>query len=75
MFSKRQRKILSLLEEHQRTGVELAALLGVSTKTVRTDIKLMLEELPSKIASLHISTRYGYRLEIKNVTAFHSFLA
>ena len=75
MFSERQRKILSLLEEHQRTGVELAALLGVSTKTVRTDIKLMLEELPSKIASLHISTRYGYRLEIKNVTAFHNFLA
>lgn len=76
MFTQRQRKILSILERYQTnvTSDEIARLVGVSSKTVRTDIKNMIADLPENIATINISTRKGYSIEIINKNAFDKIL-
>lgn len=76
MFTQRQRKILSILERYQTnvTSDEIARLVGVSSKTVRTDIKNMIAELPENIATIKISTRKGYSIEIIDKNAFAKIL-
>ena len=72
MFTQRQRKILEILKNcsDSITSEEIARLTGVSSKTVRTDIKSILPALQNKIAKINISTRKGYSIEILDETAF-----
>lgn len=62
MLSERQIKILEALEPHRDglTSEELARLCGVSSKTIRTDAKAIMTELPDEIAVLSSSKRQGY---------------
>ena len=65
MLTERQRKILGILQSNVEgiTSDNMARLCGVSSKTVRTDIKTLGHEL-NNIAVIHASTRKGYSLEI-----------
>lgn len=76
MLTQRQRKILSILERYQEnvTSEEIARLVGVSSKTVRTDIKNMIADLPENIAKIQISTRKGYSIQVVNKNAFSKLL-
>lgn len=77
MFTQRQRKILDILQRHKTsiTSDEIARLVGVSSKTVRTDIKNIMSTLDKDIAIMHISTRKGFYLEIINSSAFNKILS
>lgn len=76
MLSERQIKILEALEQHKDglTSEELARLCGVSAKTVRTDAKAIMTELPENIAKLHSSKRQGYWLTIQDNNALNKLL-
>lgn len=76
MFTQRQRKILSILKQHQSniTSDEIARLVGVSSRTIRTEIKNILPNLDEKIAKINISTRKGYSIEIINQKQFNNIL-
>lgn len=76
MFTQRQRKILSILKQHQSniTSDEIARLVGVSSRTIRTEIKNILPNLDEKIAKINISTRKGYSIEIINQRQFSNIL-
>lgn len=76
MFTQRQRKILSILKQHQSniTSDEIARLVGVSSRTIRTEIKNILPNLDEKIAKINISTRKGYSIEIINQKQFSNIL-
>ena len=76
MFTQRQRKILSILKQHQSniTSDEIARLVGVSSRTIRTEIKNILSNLDEKIAKINISTRKGYSIEIINQKKFTNIL-
>ena len=71
-----QIKILEALEQHKDglTSEELARLCGVSSKTVRTDAKAIMTELPAEIAMLSSSKRQGYWLSIKDNSEFARLL-
>ena len=66
MLTERQRKILGILRDHSEgiTSDALARHCGVSSKTVRNDLKLIGKELDSNIAVISASTRKGYTMEI-----------
>lgn len=66
MLTERQRKILGILREHNEgiTSEALARHCGVSSKTVRNELKLIGSELDSNIAVISASTRKGYTMEI-----------
>ena len=71
MFTERQLKILEILKQH-KTGVvadEIARLCGVSSRTVRTDLKSMIFQMDKSIANISVSKREGYRLEIRDADA------
>ncbi|TCS81954.1 BglG family transcription antiterminator [Pectinatus cerevisiiphilus] len=71
MFTQRQQKILRLLEKYKNiTSDELGRLIGVSSKTVRMDIKKIIPTLKKNVARVNISTRVGYSLEIINRELF-----
>lgn len=71
MFTQRQQKILRLLEKYKNiTSDELGRLIGVSSKTVRMDIKKIIPMLKKNVARVNISTRVGYSLEIINRELF-----
>ncbi len=76
MFTQRQRKILAILQKHQDgiTSEGIARLVGVSSKTIRTDIKIMVSALKKDIAVINISTRKGYSLDIIDNAAFDTIL-
>ena len=76
MLSERQIKILEALEQHKDglTSEELARLCGVSSKTVRTDARAIMTELPEEIAILSSSKRQGYWLSIKDNSEFAKLL-
>lgn len=66
MFTERQIKILKILKDN-KIGVvadEIAKLCGVSSRTVRTDLKNMIFEIDKSVAEIFVSKRDGYRLEI-----------
>ncbi|MBR0289389.1 MAG: HTH domain-containing protein [Selenomonadaceae bacterium] len=66
MFTERQIKILKILKDN-KIGVvadEIAKLCGVSSRTVRTDMKNMIFEIDKSVAEIFVSKRDGYRLEI-----------
>lgn len=76
MFTQRQRKILAILKQHKNniTSDEIARLVGVSSRTIRTEIKNILPILKENIAKINISTRKGYSLEINNYEKFINIL-
>jgi len=72
MLSERQQKIIRLLQQHQNgmTGEELSKRIGVSSRTIRTDVKNTSTTLESKGARIHSDTRSGYTLEIFDTNLF-----
>lgn len=76
MFTQRQRKILEILKNctDNITSNEIARLAGVSSKTVRTDIKTIMSALSDKIAKINVSTRKGYSIEIIDKEALEKLL-
>ena len=76
MITERQLKILKILKQSKGGIVasEIAKLCGVSSKTVRTDIKAIMSLLTMSIAEIHISRRIGYTLKIRDEVKFESLL-
>ena len=76
MFTQRQRKILAILKEHKYnvTSSEIARLVGVSSRTIRTEIKNIMLNLQEDIAKINVSTRKGYSLDILNKDEFTKLL-
>ncbi len=77
MFTQRQQKILQLLAKYESsvTSDELAKLIGVSSKTIRMDIKKIEPFLKKDVAKITISNRVGYNLEIVNKVLFWELFA
>lgn len=71
----RQLKIINLLMEHAQgiSGVDLSRLIGVSARTIRSDIKSLAAELEKHGAKLHSTTRNGYRIEVDDEQRFQRF--
>lgn len=65
-------KIFKLLLKHDKgiTGEELSKLVGVSSRTIRSDIKSLNSYLKDKGAMINSTTRTGYILEIINREVF-----
>lgn len=76
MFTQRQKKILAILQQHKSniTSDEIARLVGVSSRTIRTEIKNILPNLKQDIAKINISTRKGYTIDIININEFNHLL-
>ena len=76
MFTERQQNILGVLRQHRDgiTSDEIARLVGVSSKTVRTDIKALTVVLSTDIAVIHVSMRHGYELEARDDRALSDLL-
>lgn len=76
MFTERQKKILGILKQHRDgiTSDEIARLVGVSSKTVRTDIKGIAAELSPDTAVIRVSMRCGYTAEIHDEAAVDALL-
>lgn len=76
MLTDRQNKILNILQAHPdgMTSEDIARLVGVSSKTIRTDLKSIAAQLPQTAAKLFVSTRRGCSLEIADAAAFDRLL-
>ena len=76
MFTERQQNILEVLRQHREgvTSDEIARLVGVSSKTIRTDIKTLTTVLSAEIAVIHVSMRHGYELEVRDDKALSELL-
>ena len=76
MLTDRQKKILTILQKHPdgMTSEDIARLVGVSSKTIRTDLKSIAAQLPQTAARLIISTRRGCALEIADAAEFDRLL-
>jgi lichenan operon transcriptional antiterminator len=76
MLTTRQQKIVCLLQQHPKglTGEELSNLLDVSSRTIRSDMRNMGEEVQEKGAVIHADTRSGYHLEILDAEIFREVL-
>ncbi|MBQ9615674.1 MAG: transcription antiterminator [Selenomonadaceae bacterium] len=76
MFTERQQKILEVLWQHKDGLVseEIARLCAVSSKTVRTDMKAIADQLDEEIATLENSKRQGYFLKIRDEQALDHLL-
>lgn len=76
MLTTRQQQIVCLLQQHTEglTGEELSNLLDVSSRTIRSDMRSMGDELQEKGAVIHADTRSGYHLEILDVDIFRELL-
>lgn len=72
MLSERMLKLFELLEKAERgvSGEALARLLGVSSRTVRSDVKGLDAYLRGCGAAIRSTTRSGYSLEILDAAAF-----
>lgn len=71
MFTERQIKILEILKQHKNGIVaqDIGRICGVSSRTVRTDLKFMILEMDKSVAEISVSKRNGYRLEIHDADA------
>lgn len=75
MIEERWSKIISILsQEHYTTAEQIAQILGVSTKTVRNEIKQLESALEKHGANIESKHGYGYRLLVKNEDKLRSFL-
>lgn len=75
-MNERAQKIINLLLNHPQgmTGEELAKFIGVSARTIRSDIKGFSVQLEKHGAMIRSTARYGYRIEITGNEAFESFI-
>ena len=75
MFTERQIKILEILRQHKGGIVaeEIARLCGVSSRTVRTDLKGIAASLDKSVAVIRASNRQGYILEIRDASSAEKF--
>ena len=68
MFTERQQKILDILAKTPGfiTSEEIARRCGVSSKTVRNEIRAVQQEMPAEAAVITVTKRNGISLLIKN---------
>lgn len=73
--NKRIVKILNLLLESKKslTGEEISRLIGVSSRTIRTDIKNLNDLLKENGGIINSDKSKGYSLEIKDKNTFNKF--
>lgn len=73
--NKRLVKILKLLltSKNSLTGEEISRLVGVSSRTIRTDIKNLNDLLKENGGMINSDKSKGYSLEIKDKNAFNKF--
>ena len=72
MLSKRQIGILELLELGDRyTGEQIAGMLGVTARTVRTDMRVISSTLPTFGAVIDSKRGKGYRLILQDSEAYN----
>ncbi len=73
--NKRLLKILKLLlnNKNSLTGEEISRLIGVSSRTIRTDIKNLNDLLKRNGGIINSDKAKGYGLEIKDKNAFNKF--
>ncbi|MGS0904013.1 BglG family transcription antiterminator [Bacillus altitudinis] len=76
MLSLRQEELLRRLmqAEQELTGDEIARLIGVTSRTVRTDMKALKSILEAHGATLHMKRGAGYTLTVEDYGAFRTFL-
>lgn len=77
MFTERQLKIIAALKQREGgiTGDEIARLCGVSSKTIRTDMKNIAAALDKNIAEIKISKRQGYSLAVYDAAGLDYILS
>lgn len=75
MLSERNLKIFQLLRKYDQgiTGEELSKLIGVSSRTIRSDMRILADYLKEHGGLIQSDTRAGYRLEIIALTSFLEF--
>ncbi|MCE4049804.1 MULTISPECIES: BglG family transcription antiterminator [Bacillaceae] len=76
MLSLRQQKLLHLLmqAEEALTGAELASALQVTSRTIRSDVKILTDKLQANGAYIALKRGKGYELIIDDYKYFRSFL-
>ncbi|HZG15223.1 MAG TPA: BglG family transcription antiterminator [Candidatus Bathyarchaeia archaeon] len=76
MLTLRQQKILQLMmqTERQISGQELANLYDITSRTVRTDIRELMETLSKHGAQINANRGKGYTLHVTDPPAFRQFL-
>jgi len=76
MLSLRQQKLLHLLmqAEEALTGAELASGLQVTSRTIRSDVKVLTDKLQENGANIALKRGKGYELIIDDYKYFRSFL-
>ena len=76
MLSLRQQKLLHLLmqAEEALTGAELASGLQVTSRTIRSDVKMLADKLQENGAYIALKRGKGYELIIDDYKYFRSFL-
>lgn len=76
MLSLRQQKLLHLLmqEEEALTGANLASVLQVTSRTIRSDVKMLADKLQENGANIVLKRGQGYELIIEDYKYFRPFL-
>lgn len=76
MLSLRQQKLLHLLmqEEEALTGADLASVLQVTSRTIRSDVKMLADKLQENGANIVLKRGQGYELIIEDYKYFRPFL-
>ncbi|MCU0156483.1 BglG family transcription antiterminator [Bacillus safensis] len=76
MLSLRQEELLKRLmqAEQELTSEEIARVIGVTSRTIRTDMKALKKILEEHGAALHIKRGAGYTLSVEDYGAFRTFL-
>lgn len=77
VYNKRIIKLLHLLSESKKalSSEQLALSVGVTSRTVRSDLKELQSMLKTNGATIEAEAGCGYRLLVRNEDAFHAFLA
>lgn len=76
MLSLRQEELLKRLmqAEQELTSEEIARMIGVTSRTIRTDMKALKSIIDEHGAALHIKRGAGYSLTVEDYGAFRTFL-
>lgn len=76
MLSLRQEELLKRLmqAEQELTSEEIARVIGVTSRTIRTDMKALKSIIDEQGAALHIKRGAGYTLTVEDYGAFRTFL-
>ncbi|WP_260856955.1 HTH domain-containing protein [Bacillus pumilus] len=76
MLSLRQEELLKRLmqAEQELTSEEIARMIGITSRTIRTDMKALKSTLAEHGAVLHIKRGAGYTLTVEDYGSFRTFL-